>query len=301
MGRSQQVAVVEPDTQSAPPSTAGNVIAGVRALVPALIPSEARVAKFVLDRPGEVIHLSVTELAGASETSASTVIRFCQKLGFEGYQGFKIALAQDSAPPLQRLQADVNDTDPLDVVLAKVTSAAADAVANAGTTIDPLAFGRVVDLLASAERVLVTGVGTSQSIAQDIAYRLLTIGVRVDAPVDIHVQHVTASLLSSRDACLAISHTGSTRETIAVVDAASRAGASTAAITSFFRSPLTEIADVALVTGGRETAFRVEAMASRLAHLAVLDALHVALAIRHRDRSDAALAMYDRTLSQHRF
>ena len=280
---------------------AGNVVALVRAVLPSLVPSEARVARFVIDQPVDVIHYSVTELAGIATTSASTVMRFCQKLGFKGYQDFKIALARDATPPLRRLQADVVDGDSPAEILNKVVHAAADAVADAATTIDDATFTRVVELLDAADRILVVGVGSSAPIAQDIAYRLLTIGLHVEAPLDVHVQHVTASLLSVRDACLAISHTGSTRETVAVVRTAAAAGARTIAVTSFFRSPLTEVAQVALVTGSRETSFRVEAMASRLAHLSVLDALFVALAVRNRERAVAAQDSYNAVLTEHRF
>lgn len=290
--------------QSADPGDeiiAGKVVPLVRALLPSLIPSEARVARFVIGQPFEVIHYSVTELAGIANTSASTVMRFCQKLGFKGYQDFKIALAQDASPPLRRLQADVEDGDSPSEILNKVVHAATDAVSGAAATIDHATFTNVVEMLDAADRVLVIGVGSSSPIAQDIAYRFLTIGLRVEAPLDVHVQHVTASLLSDRDVCLAISHTGSTRETVAAVRSASTAGARTIAVTSFLRSPLTEVAEVALVTGSRETAFRVEAMASRLAHLSVLDALFVALAVRNRERALAAQDAYGAVLAEHRF
>jgi DNA-binding MurR/RpiR family transcriptional regulator len=178
--------------------------------------------------------------------------------------------------------------------------AAAEAVGEAATTVDDETFDRVVALLDAADRVLVAGVGSSAPIVQDVAYRLLTIGLRTEAPLDVHVQHVAASLLSASDVCLAISHTGSTRETLATVRLAAAAGARTVAVTSFFRSPLTELADLSLVTGSKETAFRVEAMSSRLAHLAVLDALFVALAARNRDRAMAAQDAYSGVLAEHR-
>ena len=79
------------------------------------------------------------------------------------------------------------------------------------------------------------------------------------------------------------------------------AGAQVVAVTSFFHSPLTEVAHLTLVCGSKETAFRVEAMASRLAHLTVLDALYVALAVRNRERTASALDSFGAVLSEHRF
>lgn len=277
------------------------VTALIRGSLPGLVPSEARVARLVLSDPTAVIHWSVTELAQNAETSTTSVLRFCQRVGFTGYQDFKIALARDTIPPLQQLQEDVKESDAPRAILRKVVGSGSEAVAGAAATVQGDSFDRAVDLLDQAQRILVIGVGSSSPIAQDIAYRLLTIGLRAEAPIDVHVQHVMARLLGPEDVCLAISHTGSTRETVASVRSAVKAGATAIAITSFFHSPLTEIASVSLVTGGRETNYRIEAMASRLSHLAVLDALYVSLAVRDRERTAAAQELYGEVLSEHRF
>ena len=108
-------------------------------------------------------------------------------------------------------------------------------------------------------------------------------------------------MLGPGDVCLAISHTGATRETLAATRAAAEAGATTIAITSFLRSPLTEVAAITLVAGSRETNYRVEAMASRMAHLAVLDALFVAVALQDRQRALAAQDAHAAVMAEHRF
>lgn len=86
----------------------------------------------------------------------------------------------------------------------------------------------------------------------------------------------------------AVSHTGQTRETLAATTAAREAGAATVAITSFFRSPLTELCDHALVAGSLETRHQIEARASRLVHSALLDALAASVAAVHPDRTRIA-------------
>jgi DNA-binding MurR/RpiR family transcriptional regulator len=52
------------------------------------------------------------------------------------------------------------------------------------------------------------------------------------------------------------------------------------AITNFPWSPITETADLVLLTAARETAFRSGAMTSRIAQLTVIDCLFVMLAQR---------------------
>jgi DNA-binding MurR/RpiR family transcriptional regulator len=281
----------------------GGVAASIRALLPSLVPSEGRVAQVLLDLPDprDVMRLSVSDVAGIAGAAPSTVVRACQSLGFAGFQDLKVALAQDAIPPVRRFQGDVEEGDRPAVVLAKVLTAGEEALRGAVATVDPDAFAAAVAVLAAANRVLFVGVGTSAPLAQDAAYRMLTIGVRAEAPADIHVQHVAARLLERGDACVAVSHTGATRETVATVAAAAAAGAATVAVTSFARSPLVEAASVALVAGSRETRLRVEAMASRVAHLVVLDALLVAVALATRERALGTQDAVAEVLASHRF
>jgi SIS domain/Cobalamin-independent synthase, Catalytic domain len=83
--------------------------------------------------------------------------------------------------------------------------------------------------------VLCLGVGTSAMLAQDAAYRLMWLGVRTEAPADVHAQHVRATAGEPGDAVLVVSHTGSTRETVTAARAASTSGATVIAVTSFAR------------------------------------------------------------------
>jgi DNA-binding MurR/RpiR family transcriptional regulator len=269
--------------------------------VPNLQPSDARVAQVFVDRPNVVIYRSATEVAEMADTSSATVVRCAQKLGFKGFHDLKLALAQELAV-FERESEDVSepDSDPRLAVLAQVTKAGAETVRDAGAMVEPEAFAAVVAALDAARQVLFVGVGTSAPLCQDAAYRFMAIGVPATAPHDIHVQHVNARLLGPDDVCVVVSHTGSTRESLQVAEAARATGATTVAITSFSHSPLTELVDHVIVAGARELSFRLEAMASRLAHLALLDALLVAVAAGNEERARRALQAYTDVLGEHR-
>jgi DNA-binding MurR/RpiR family transcriptional regulator len=288
------------DSSTTPATAPGGVLGSIRAATSSLAPSDAKVAQLVLANPAGLIHLSVSDAAALAGTSASTVVRACQRLGFRGFHELKLAIAADLGGR-QDVPSSVEEGDGPAEILRKTLAADAEAIQESSATVDAAAFARAVEAVATADRVLFVGVGTSAPLAQDAAYRLLTIGVRTEAPADVHVQHVAAALLTPRDVCFAISHTGATRETVASCAAASETGATTVAITSFARSPLTDVVDHVLVAGGRETAHRLEAMASRIAHLCVLDALFVALSLRDRERALRALDTTGDCISDHRF
>lgn len=292
--------MTKPMIPTSTPVAAGQVLARVRALLPSLQPSDARVARAVLDHSDAAIYWSVDEMADAAKTSTATVVRCAKKCGFKGYHDLKLALAQELAVFKADDPDAADDGDPRTTVVRQVTAAGAQTVRDAGALVDPEAFQTIVDAVATARVILFSGVGTSAPLAQDAAYRFAAIGLQTIAPSDVHVQHVSARQLHADDVCIVISHTGQTRETLTVAEAAKAAGAQVVAVTSLARTPLTKLADHAIVAGTREVSFRLEAMASRLAHLAMLDALLVAVAATDDERTQASLALYSDALSEHR-
>jgi RpiR family carbohydrate utilization transcriptional regulator len=281
--------------------TPREVQARIRAHLSGLQAADARVARVIVEQPNVVIYKSASEVGEMAATSSATVVRCAQKMGFKGFYDLKLALANELAVFEEARAAEPpRSVDPRIAALAQITQAGAESVRDAGALVDPAAFDAVVEAIAGARRVVFLGVGTSSPLCQDAAYRFAAIGVLAEAPADVHVQHVVARLLTEEDVCVVVSHTGSTRETLGAAQAASDAGATTVAITSFATSPLTELVDHAIVAGTRELALRLEAMASRLAHLALLDALLVAVAGRDESRSQAALELYTDVLGEHR-
>lgn len=278
----------------------GPVTARIRATLPSLSPGPKRIAQTVLDDPSGVIHLTVTDIAERTETSEPTVVRFCKEIGLKGFADLKIRLAAESIPPERGLHEDVAVGDTPGDVLGKVLHRTASAITEAAGTVDDKQFTHAVELLSRADRVLFVGVGTSSPLAQDAAYRFRTAGIPAEAPPDAHVQHVSARLLAPSDLCFAFSHTGQTRETLSTMAAAHAVGAATVAVTSFLRSPLVELVDVALIAGSRETNFRIEAMASRIAHMSVLDALFVAACLANPERARHAQELTADVLTEHR-
>ncbi|WP_155343442.1 MULTISPECIES: MurR/RpiR family transcriptional regulator [Acrocarpospora] len=275
------------------------ILERLRAALGRLSPAERRVADAILRDPLGVIHQSVSQLAQSADASAATVVRLCTGLGLRGYQELKITLASQSIPAPARMHSDIAKDDDAHAIVRKILGGTSTALLRTAEALDSDVLAAIARRVMDADRVLLGAVGTSAPLAQDIAYRLTTLGIPATYVADVHIQHVTARMLGPRDLLFAISHTGSTFETLAVARAAKDSGAATVALTSFASSPLTELVDLSLVAGSAETSYRVEAMASRIVHLAVLDALYVAIALQH-PRSAAGLAMTEDVLIEHR-
>jgi DNA-binding MurR/RpiR family transcriptional regulator len=254
--------------------------------------AEQRVADFILAHPDELIYLTVTELADRTKTSESTVVRLTQKIGYKGYQEFKIVLARDLVEPATAIYAAIEPGDDLATVKNKVFQANAQALRDTLEVLDDAQLQRGVDALATARRVEIYGVGGSAPLALDAYHKLLKLGMSVVAQSDGDLMAMSSSLLGPGDVALGISHTGASRDVTDALGRAKRHGAATICITHRSSSPITKVSDVVLVTAAQQTAFRSDASSSRIAQLAVIDTLYVGVAHTNHARS---LEMIERT------
>ncbi|HTW83181.1 MAG TPA: MurR/RpiR family transcriptional regulator [Candidatus Sulfotelmatobacter sp.] len=254
--------------------------------------AEQRVADFILRHPDELIYLTVTELAERTNTSESTVVRLCQKIGYKGYQEFKIVLARDLVEPTTEIYAAIEPDDDLSTVKSKVFQANTQALRDTIEVLDDEMLGRAVEALAKANRVDIYGVGGSGPLAADAYHKFLKLGLRAVALSDGDLMAMSSALLGSGDVALGISHTGASRDVTDALGRAKTNGATTICITHRSSSPITKVADIQLVTAAKETAFRSDASSSRIAQLTIIDTLYVGIAHKAHDRS---LQMIERT------
>ena len=282
---------------AAPSRPATDVLVTLRGLRPTLVPSLRRVADLVLDDPDQTAGSTITELAHAAGTSETTVLRLCRMLGVSGYRELRVALAAESGWEQGRVRGsavggDIGRSDDLDSIIRTVTVTDQQAIADTARILDRTALSAAVAATAAARRVDVFGVGASAVVALDLQQKLHRIGLIAYQWSDTHAALTAAALLDDRDVAIGISHTGATRDTVEVLSEAAARGARTIGVTSVPRSPLAEVADLVLVTSGRETTFRSGATASRIAALSVVDVLFVAVA---QGRYDSAVAALDAT------
>ncbi len=264
------------------PDTGDDILVTVRALLPNLAPVEQRVARQVLADPFGTAMQAISELAALCDTSATTVVRFCRAVGLRGYPELRIALAAAAAQADRGAGVepshDILPSDDPATIAQKIAGADARAVTDTAKHLDVDTLVKVVDVLDSARRIDIYGVGASGYVALDLQQKLQRIGKPAFAWPDPHMAITSAALLGPADVVVALSHTGTTADTIDAMREAGRHGARTVAITNFPRSPITTTADFVLLTAAQETAFRSGAMTSRIAQLTVVDCLFVVLA-----------------------
>src|SRR5690625_7975384 len=83
----------------------------IEATLPKLRGAEKKVVRFIEKNVGEIIHLSITEVAERSQTSESSVVRLCKRLGYKGFQDMKIHFAKEVISPEQQIHEVIEKDD----------------------------------------------------------------------------------------------------------------------------------------------------------------------------------------------
>ncbi len=294
--------------ESFPPRAAGGgsaLAAKVRTLGSSMTRSMQRVADAVAGDPAACAQLTVTGLARRTGTSEATVVRTARILGYPGYRDLRLALAafaaQQEAGAPAAVTADIAVDDPLADVVAKLARDEQRTLADTAAGLDVAQLESAVAALAAARRIDVYGIGASALVGQDLAQKLLRIGLIAHAHSDPHLAVTNAVQLRQGDVALAITHSGSTVDVIEPLRVAFDQGATTVAITGRPDSPVAQYSDHVLTTANsRESELRPAAMSSRTGQLLVVDCLFIGVAQRTYERAAPALSASYEALAHRR-
>lgn len=278
--------------QAAPPAA---LRARVRGLGDSMTRSMQAVAEAVAADPAGCARLTVSGLAARTGTSEATVVRTARLLGYPGYRDLRLALAalaaQQESGAAPAVTVDIAVDDPLADVVAKLAHEEAQTLADTAAGLDLTQLAAAVTALATARRIDIYGIGASALVGQDLAQKLLRIGLIAHAHSDPHLAVTNAVQLRPGDVAVAITHSGATGDVIEPLRTAFERGATTVALTGRPNAPVTHYADVVLTTSAaRETQLRPAAMSSRTSQLLVVDCLFVGVAQQTYETAAPALA-----------
>ena len=235
--------------------------------------SEKRIADWLLARPDDVLPLTITELAKACQSSEATVVRFSRRLGFAGFQDFKISLAQESTAGAAKVSAKIEQEDSCYEIFQKICNDAYLSLERTKKAIPPRRLDDASEALANANKIVLIGLGASAAVAQDMANKLLRAGCNAIAYSDTHMQAIAVSYMSPGDVLVGISHSGASKDIVESMRAARLGGVTTICITGTDKSPILKQADIRILTDTEETRHSTLSLSSHISRLMLIDAL----------------------------
>ena len=257
--------------------------------------TEQEIAIHILENPQLVVDMSIHELAKHTFSSASSIVRLCNHTGFSGYKEFRKAVTYELAMREQSKrieQKDIGHTDSLQDIIDKITYANIVSLEETRELMDVNSLQACVDLIKTARRICLFGLGASLIAAQDAYLKFLRLNKLAIINMDWHSQILQAKNADHRDLGIVISYSGATTEMVECMKIMKENKVPIIAITRCVNSPVSELADYKLYTTANESIFRSGAMSSRTSQLNIIDILYTALA---NDEYEASLDQLSRT------
>jgi DNA-binding MurR/RpiR family transcriptional regulator len=234
-------------------------------------------ARFVLDRPHDVVTGSMRSVSTATGIAPSNLLRFAQQLGYDGWPGLKADLVAEMGlggphPYGERAQSVVRRGK--DKKLAAELFAAQRANLDATERQAGDLLQKAAGLLAKADHVHAAGFRACFPVAYSFVYlyRLFRDSVSLMDGLAGGLE-MQARAIGPRDALLVVSFAPYSREALDCARAAKAAGAKLIALTDSEASPLSLIADETIVFATQSPSFFPSVTAALALGEALIEAL----------------------------
>lgn len=266
----------------------------------------ARIADFLVQNPKAPLRYSIKELADKAQTSPATVTRFCRQLGYSGYVPFRVSVAADVGRSDSQtswhtdIGREFQPDDSAEDVLSSLLNSHHRSLVETAEGLNLKAIKVISQHMALARHIDIYGVGGSAVIGDELRARLYRIGLPVHSWSELHAGLTSASLQGPDCVAIGISNTGRTEQTLEMVRAARRSGATTIGISSDPDSTLLADVDFALVSSAHERFLQPDDLSAKHSQLLVIDLLYLLIAQENFSRTTGSLAASARAVAPHR-
>jgi len=200
-----------------------------------LTKSEKKVADYIVSNQDRVIHNTMSDLNRLLKVGDATIIRFCKKLGFNGFTDLKISIAKDNISSAQNYFEGFALIDKIDSALKRTHQ-----------LVNEDNFNKAVTLINEKNNIYIFGKGQSGLSAKDLEILLLRNGIQSTALLDTDFQINAAAAMTEDDLLIVFSLTGRTSDLIEAIGIAKDNSATIISVTNYVLSPIAKQSDVIL-------------------------------------------------------
>lgn len=260
-----------------------DLISRIQEHYPRLSKSQKIIAEFILNHYDKAAFMTASKLGEKVGVSESTVVRFANTLGYDGYPELHDALQELiklKLTTVQRLELS-DDLLNKESILKTVLKADINNIKTTLEEIDINIFETIVDKILRAKRIYIIGLRSSTALAEYMGFYLNlildNIKIVTQGISDIFEQIFR---VSKGDLVIGISFPRYSRRTVEALKFAKNQGADIVAITDSFISPLAGISDHVLLAKSNMASF----VDSLVAPLSIINALVVAVGVREKEK-----------------
>ena len=264
------------------------VISKIISMQASLTMREGEIAQYVIQHPDKVVNSTITNIAKHTGTSEASINRFCKKVGYKGFNGFKIALAQETF--YNTIQGQ-NNASQEDSTISSIMHDYVNMLISTSAMQDDDVLEAAIEALQEAENIYVLSFESTLVVAQDFIFKLGLIGIHA---IDVHLQsniQTFSSSVSEKDTVIVIVPTILLKDIYRAVTSCKDRGAKILAVTSYDSPKLNNIVDCKFVTCDKITAKNSLGLSNNLVFLYVMDVIYCALLQKNRNLQQKKLAV----------
>jgi DNA-binding MurR/RpiR family transcriptional regulator len=240
-------------------------------------------ANYIVDHYEKAVFLTAAKLGGIVGVSESTVVRFANELGYDGYPKLQRALEEMVKNKLTSIQRFNVTSDRIDKthVLKYVLQSDAEKIKNTLEDINEDVFDNAVDMILNAKTIYILGVRSCASLASFMGFYFNLIFENVKL---IHTNSVSEMFeqihrIGENDVVIGISFPRYSKRTLKAMEFANSRHANVIAITDSPLSPMNQFADSSLIARSDMASF----VDSLVAPLSIINALIIAICMNRKD------------------
>lgn len=240
------------------------------------------IAEFILKHYDRAAFMTASKLGVNVGVSESTVVRFANELGYEGYPELQKSL-QDlvkvKLTTVQRLEI-TKDLVSTENALKGVLKADMENIRSTLEKINQKTFDSFVESIFEARNIYIIGLRSSSTLADFFAFYLNLILENVNS-LNHGISDIFEQMLkiNDKDLIIGIGFPRYSNKTIEVLDFAKERGAKICVITDSLLSPLAARADLSLIAQSNMASF----VDSLVAPMSVINALIIAVGLKRKD------------------
>ena len=247
----------------------------IRNVYSTLSKGQKKIANVILNDYDKAAYLTAARLARLANVSESTVVRFANELGFEGYSEFQLAvqeLVRIKLTPNQRIEITKKRIGRGDV-LENVLESDIAKIRYTLNNLDRRVFEESVEAILSAKTIYVTGARSTEPLARLLSYNLSLIFDNVKFVVPTSSAEVFEQMYSVKeeDTVIAFSFPRYSSKIVNAVKFARQNNAKVVVFTDSAVSPLAEFANYLITAQSDMASF----MDSLVAPLSIINAIIV--------------------------
>ncbi|MDX1537708.1 MurR/RpiR family transcriptional regulator [Arsukibacterium sp.] len=252
----------------------------IRGMLDQMSVIERKLAEFILDNAHMLRDYSSQQLADAVGISQSSVVKFCQKLGYKGYPDLKLAIneAVVTASTLSRDQADKNSDDGSLIGIGEQLQFSLQQHLRTLLTInDEKTLLKAARLLQGADKILLAGFAKSAIVVADMQFRLLQLGKLALHHADPALALQLARSLTDTSVLLLVSDSGQNNDLLKLEHYAKSRQLKIISLTSYKTNAQSLAADITLFTLSAEEDIRLNPILTQLAQQHLCHMLYLQL------------------------